>query len=204
VTSGGKSDPPKGWLSALDANTGKIRWQYHSDSPIVAGITPTAGGVVLTGDAVGNLLVFDSARGQLLYKKDTGGGIAGGVITYAIDGRQYIAFTSGNGSRSFFGRVGPPSIIVMALDEATWRSAAASQAGLGQGRQLYGANCSGCRGVGGGGGPTAPPLEGVRNRRTFEQTVEWIKDPKPAMPRLYPRLLDDKAVRDVATFIRTF
>src|SRR5438874_3346016 len=36
--------------------------------------------------------------------------------------RQYVAFTSGNGSRSFFGRVGPPSIIVMSLDEATWRS----------------------------------------------------------------------------------
>src|SRR5262249_50191849 len=42
----GESDPPKGWLSALDADTGKIKWQYHSDAPIVAGVTPTAGGIV--------------------------------------------------------------------------------------------------------------------------------------------------------------
>jgi hypothetical protein len=34
--------------------------------------------------------------------------------------------------------------------------------------------------------------------------VEWIKDPKPPMPRLYPSPMDDQAVRDIATFVRTF
>ena len=34
--------------------------------------------------------------GKLLRKVATGGALAGGVVTYARDGRQYVAFTSGN------------------------------------------------------------------------------------------------------------
>src|SRR5207302_3767771 len=109
--------PPTGWVSALDSDAGKVKWKYHAVAPIVAGVTPTAGGLVLTGDTAGNFLALDSASGRVLYKKDTGGAIAGGVITYAVGGRQYIAFTSGNISRSIFGAVGTPTIVILALGE---------------------------------------------------------------------------------------
>jgi alcohol dehydrogenase (cytochrome c) len=89
----------------------------HAAAPIVAGVTPTAGGIVLTGDMAGNFLALDSRIGTLLYKKQTGGAVAGGVVTYAVEGRQYIAFTSGNVSRSTFGAVGVPTLVILSLSE---------------------------------------------------------------------------------------
>ncbi|MDN5937477.1 MAG: PQQ-binding-like beta-propeller repeat protein [Salinisphaera sp.] len=111
-------DPkPAGWLNAVNPDTGEILWRYHADSPMVAGVTPTAGGVTFTGDMAGNFLVFDSVTGKLLLKSPTGGSLAGGVITYRLDGRQYVALTSGNVSRLTFAKAsgGHPSILVYAL-----------------------------------------------------------------------------------------
>jgi PQQ-dependent dehydrogenase (methanol/ethanol family) len=201
--------PPSGWLTAIDANTGKVKWKYHSPTPIIAGVTATAAGLVLTGDTAGNFLVFDSATGTLLYKKNGGAEMAGGVITYDIGGKQYISFTSGNGSRGFYGPAGPPSIVVMALDEATRRDAARRASGsqaaaVAHGRQVYSENCSSCHGARGEGGTGFPALKDVKDRRTYEDTVKWIKDPKAPMPKLYPSPLNEQAVRDVVTFIRTF
>lgn len=110
--------PAMGWVSSLDADNGRIRWQYKAEAPIVAGVTPTAGGVVFTGDMAGNFLALDADSGKLLYKFNTGGAIAGGVITYALEGRQYVASTSGNVSRATLGALGAPAIIVMALQGA--------------------------------------------------------------------------------------
>ena len=82
---------------------------------MVAGITPTAGGVTFTGDLDGNFLVFDSKTGELVNKAQTGGALAGGVVTYEIGGRQYVALASGNVSRNAFGALGIPSVVIMAL-----------------------------------------------------------------------------------------
>src|SRR5262249_13129906 len=34
-----------GWVTAIDAETGEVRWRYHAEKPVIAGVTPTAGGV---------------------------------------------------------------------------------------------------------------------------------------------------------------
>ncbi|HME80682.1 MAG TPA: PQQ-binding-like beta-propeller repeat protein [Candidatus Eremiobacteraceae bacterium] len=90
----------RGWLYAIDADTGKVNWRYHSGGPLVAAITPTAGGLVFTGDMTGQLLVFDAKSGALLFKYKTPGSLAGGVVTYTVDGKQLLAVTSGNVSRT--------------------------------------------------------------------------------------------------------
>jgi outer membrane protein assembly factor BamB len=110
--------PITGWVTSLDSETGQVRWRYHAEKPVIAGVTPTAGGVTLTGDIAGNLLVFESRTGQLLRKIPTGGALAGGVVTYAIGGRQYVAFASGNVSPMAFGALGLPSVVVMALKDS--------------------------------------------------------------------------------------
>lgn len=107
------TDPPKGQITALDATNGKIKWIYRTQAPIVAGVTATAGGVILTGDLNGKFLVLKNDTGELLFEFPTGGAIAGGVITYAISGQQYIAVTSGNVSRTTFGVLGDPSLVIM-------------------------------------------------------------------------------------------
>lgn len=110
-----KDPAPAGWITSVDAETGKVRWKFRTDAPVVAAVTPTAGGVVFSGDTAGNFFALDSASGNVLLKKQMGGAIGGGIITYTIGGRQYVATTSGNVSRITFGGDGVPSMIIMGL-----------------------------------------------------------------------------------------
>lgn len=107
----------KGWVRAFDAVTGQPTWTYQSATPMVAAVTPTAGELVLTGDLNGDFLAFDARKGQLLYRFPTGGAIAGGVVTYLVDGEQYIAATSGNSSRTVWKTRGAASIFVFGLPD---------------------------------------------------------------------------------------
>ncbi len=105
----------KGALTATDPATGRIRWKYAANNPMLAGVTPTASGITLAGDMGGKMLVFDSASGKLLYRDQTQGSVAGGVITYAVGGTQYVAATSGNISRLTWGQSGVPTLVVYGL-----------------------------------------------------------------------------------------
>ena len=104
-----------GWLTASDASSGKERCKYASPTPLVAGVTATSGGVLFTDDLNNNFLALDALTGDVLYRFNTGGSIGGGVITYALDGKQYVAATSGTVS-AFFGGSGLPAVIVFAAD----------------------------------------------------------------------------------------
>jgi alcohol dehydrogenase (cytochrome c) len=85
-----------GWLYATDADTGVWKWRAKSNYPIVAAIAPTAGGVVLFADPGGNFYALDSSNGQKLFGEALGGGgIAGGIITYAVNGVQKVAVAAG-------------------------------------------------------------------------------------------------------------
>jgi len=104
----------KGWLQSVDATTGKVRWKRQWPTPLVAAVTATAGGVLFTGDLNNNFLAIDAASGRTLYEFNTGGSIGGGVISYALKGKQYVATTSGTVS-GFFGGTGTSAIMVFAL-----------------------------------------------------------------------------------------
>jgi alcohol dehydrogenase (cytochrome c) len=104
----------QGWLTAVDASTGKVRWRYRSERPMVAAVTTTAGGLVFTGENTGDFLALDAATGRELYRFNTGGGMGGGIISYAVKGRQYIAAASGR-SGFWFGQTGAPTLFVFAL-----------------------------------------------------------------------------------------
>ena len=71
-------DAVSGWITAVDGTSGKTLWKYHSVAPVIAGVTVTAGDLVLTGDSHGTLLALDSRDGRELLKLDTGGTMAGG------------------------------------------------------------------------------------------------------------------------------
>jgi alcohol dehydrogenase (cytochrome c) len=210
-----------GWVTAVNPDSGAVRWQYHADAPVVAGITPTAGGVTFTGDMGGNFLAFESTTGKVLLKTATGGALAGGVITYALGGTQYVAFTSGNVSRLSFGENGKPSVIVYALAERPQSAAtspslqtpastvpaavtsAAAPPDAGRGKELFVKNCAACHGNQGE-GASGPALKGLRTRLDFATTVNWIENPSVKMPRLYPSTLDAQAVVDVAAYVQGF
>ena len=111
-----QSDTADGWVTALDAGNGAVKWKFQTPQPVVSGVTPTAGGVVFVGGLAGNFYALDAATGKVLLKYPTGGGIAGGIVTYGVGGKQYVATTSGNVSRTTFRTTGSPKIIIMALN----------------------------------------------------------------------------------------
>jgi alcohol dehydrogenase (cytochrome c) len=94
----GLNDPKEmwgGWLTAIDADTGHARWKYKSPTPLVAAVTPTAGGVVFTGDLNGDVLALDAAAGTVLWRDATGAALGGGVISYQTGGHQRVAVAAG-------------------------------------------------------------------------------------------------------------
>jgi PQQ-dependent dehydrogenase (methanol/ethanol family) len=107
----------KGFLRAVDAGTGKELWVRKFDNPMVAAVTPTAGGVLFTGSLDGNFLVLDSRDGKTLYHFDTGGAIAGAPSTYLVKDRQYVAVPSGNSSRVVWQTGGAMMLAIFALHE---------------------------------------------------------------------------------------
>ncbi len=99
----GTNDPiakAYGWINAVDPKTGKMRWRIKWPTPMYAALTPTAGDVLFTGDLNGDFLVLDARSGKTLYRFNTGGPIAGGVVTYERKGKQYVAVASGNSGGS--------------------------------------------------------------------------------------------------------
>ncbi len=206
-------DESRGWIVSLDADIGAIRWKHETAAPVVSGITPTAGGVVFAGDMGGNFLALDARDGKVLYQSQTGGALAGGVITYMRDGKQYVAALSGNVSRLTFGVTGSPTLVVYALGGSNEAPAAAPasstdsapQAGAAAdaaaGKVLYAQVCAACHGAQGE-GAVGPSLRGLATRMDFERTVQWIREPSAKMPKLFPAPLDAQAVNDVAAYVQ--
>lgn len=114
----GRMDPfesSQGWLTAVDADTGEVRWKYRSSKPLVAGVTPTAGGLVFTGDLDGNVRAFDAKDGRELWYASTGKAIGGGVVSYEAKGKQYIAVAAGMNAPLWPTKGGPARVVIYAL-----------------------------------------------------------------------------------------
>jgi alcohol dehydrogenase (cytochrome c) len=87
-------DSAHGALRALDAVTGRQRWQFALYSPPWAGVMATAGGVVFSGTNEGNFYALDARTGQLLWEFQTGGLVRSGPMSFMLDGHQHVAVTA--------------------------------------------------------------------------------------------------------------
>ncbi len=96
-----RGGPGAGRILALDPKTGNTVWQFDMISSPSAGLLATAGGLVFTGDAQGYLIAFDARSGKVLWKFQTGGTIIAPPISYALNGRQYIAVAAGDTMLTF-------------------------------------------------------------------------------------------------------
>jgi alcohol dehydrogenase (cytochrome c) len=105
----------KGWITAFDADTGAVRWKFAAAAPVVAGVTPTAGGLVFTADLTGRFRAFDAESGAVLYELDTGQSIGGGIVSYTAAGKQRIGVASGMKSGIWPGAATESRIQVFAL-----------------------------------------------------------------------------------------
>ena len=196
-----------GWVTSVDAVSGKIRWRAQTAAPVVSGITPTAGGVTFAGDLLGNFLAFDNGGGAVLFQQRLGGGIAGGIVTYSVGGKQYVAVPSGNVSRATFGGAGTPEVTIFTLglnaDTPKIVNVGRKQEAS-SGKDLYVANCQVCHGDGASDQPGAggPSLKGAKDRLSgLEGIVVRIKYPKSPMPAFSS--FSETELRAVAEYVAT-
>ena len=93
--------PFYGALRAIDPATGKIKWEWKHPSPTWSGVLSTAGGVVFTGDAEGNFMALEAASGKVLWHFQCGASVYSSPMTYAVDGKQYVAVAAGSALFTF-------------------------------------------------------------------------------------------------------
>lgn len=110
-------DKAHGWLTAVEAATGKIAWKYESPKPMLAAVTTTSTDVLFTGELTGDFLAMNARTGKVLYRFYTGGPMNGGVISYAVNGKQYVAAASGSASGFWYVAPGSSTIVIFALPE---------------------------------------------------------------------------------------
>jgi mono/diheme cytochrome c family protein len=127
-------------------------------------------------------------------------------VTYAREGKQYVAFTSGNVSPTAFGSVGRPSIVVMSLPTTTAPAAASTTPDAARGKQIYLQTCASCHGPEGD-RIAGRELKSLKSRMNAAQLSAFILDPAPPMPKLFPdpRMTEDERdIRDVAAFVTSW
>ena len=96
--SGQQEDPlagEPGAVRAIDPSTGNIRWSFplHIGN-VAAGVLHTAGGVLFAASGDGYLIALDPRTGKDLWRYQTGAEIRNSPISYAVDGKQYVAIGS--------------------------------------------------------------------------------------------------------------
>jgi quinoprotein glucose dehydrogenase len=114
--------PPWGTLSAVDLETGEVRWERpfgriaqlatvpgseRWGSPNLGGAMTTAGGVVFAGGAVDHRLhAFDVETGNELWSAELPAGVHASPMTYvSSSGRQFVVVAAG-GHRELHARAG--------------------------------------------------------------------------------------------------
>jgi PQQ-dependent dehydrogenase (methanol/ethanol family) len=83
-----------GAVWAISAETGKTLWK-HEQRVGVMSLVATGGGLVFGGDVAGNFKAYDEATGEVLWETNLGSPVSGFPVSFAVDGKQYVAVTTG-------------------------------------------------------------------------------------------------------------
>jgi PQQ-dependent dehydrogenase (methanol/ethanol family) len=89
-----------GSIRAVSASTGRTAWKFDQRAGMMS-LMATAGGLVFAGDGVGRFKALDDATGQKLWEVNLASPVGGYPISYAVDGRQYVAIGTGFSPEGF-------------------------------------------------------------------------------------------------------
>ena len=88
-----------GTVRAISVETGETTW-IHEQRAGTSSVVATGGGLVFGGDLNGRFRAFDDSTGEVLWEINLGRLVAGYPISYAVNGRQYVAVTTGHAHKT--------------------------------------------------------------------------------------------------------
>jgi alcohol dehydrogenase (cytochrome c) len=88
------ADGKVGTIRSLSVETGKGGWRFDQRAATTA-LLATGGDLVFGGDVAGHLRAFDAATGKVLWETELGSQITGHPVTFAVDGKQFVAVSTG-------------------------------------------------------------------------------------------------------------
>jgi alcohol dehydrogenase (cytochrome c) len=89
-----------GRLSAYDTKTMKRVWTFQQRAPFLTAVLSTGGGLVFVGDYDRSFKAVDVKTGKVVWHTQLGTTVQGYPVAFSIDGKQYIAVTTGLGGGS--------------------------------------------------------------------------------------------------------
>jgi len=95
-------------IAKVNMSTGQLQHWYTQRMPGNGGILATAGDLIFWGDMDRRFRAFDADSGKVLWETIVGGIVQMSTITYAVNGKQYVAVLTGDGAS---GTTGPLSVV---------------------------------------------------------------------------------------------
>jgi len=83
-----------GTIQAFSVETGEMAWRYDQRTGVTA-LVATAGDVLFGGDVGGKFRALDVHTGEVLWETELGSQVTGHPVSFAVDGTQYIAISTG-------------------------------------------------------------------------------------------------------------
>ena len=88
-----------GTVRAIAVDTGATRW-LHEQRAATMSLVATGGRLIFGGDANGRFRAFDQDTGAVLWEINLGSPVSGYPVTFAVDGRQYVAVGTGTSANA--------------------------------------------------------------------------------------------------------
>jgi alcohol dehydrogenase (cytochrome c) len=96
-----------GTIEAIDVSTGRTAWKLEQRAGALS-LMSTGGGLLFGGDTNGRFRAYDDRSGEVLWEVNLGAPVNGYPATFAVDGKQYVAVsTGGSGLALGLGRLAP-------------------------------------------------------------------------------------------------
>jgi alcohol dehydrogenase (cytochrome c) len=84
-----------GVIQAIDPSSGDAKWKFNMTDVTDSGIVTTASDLLIAGGREGYLHILDARNGSLLWRSNLGAQIRQNPMTYAVNGKQYVAVIAG-------------------------------------------------------------------------------------------------------------